>query len=207
MAGTDPKRPLVVFSDQFLRVHWEWTRLTTKQLRSWLELIGIFGVLLSLLFVGFQLKQDKELGMSEVVGSWTSRKNDVRQAIADNADTWRKACLGEELTKTEEMIARGIWDQYAVHQFSTWIMSRQGALANDRSYYLAPNNMALHLVSFPALQQLGRPNNPLRDAGIEASPPEWVSGFGVLINERLEKLKDLDADQLLDVSECGLDIN
>ena len=179
--------------------------LTTKQLRSWLELIGIFGVLLSLLFVGYQLRQDKELGMSEVVGSWTSRRNDLLQAIAENADTWRRACLGEELTKTEEMIARGIWSQYGTHQFSTWIMSQQGALRNDRSFYLAANNIALHLVSFPALQQMDS-QNPLWKADIDAPTPEWVAGFGVIINDRLEALKSLNAGQLLDVSQCGLDI-
>jgi hypothetical protein len=174
-----------------------------ENLRNWLEVIGIFGVLVSLLFVGVQLRQDKELGASEVVGSWMEQGSSLRTLIASNADTWYRACLGEDLQKSEKIIAQAIWQQYGQYQFSRWTMSQTGIFKSERAAQVAANNVAMHLVSFPALREM----DSLRwsaSADITEPQPDWSAGFGILIEARLETLTNIDPNRHLDISLCGM---
>ena len=174
-----------------------------EDLRSWLEVIGIFGVLVSLLFVGVQLRQDKELGTSEVVGSWMEQSNSLRTLIASNADTWYRACLGEELIKSEKIVAQAIWLQYGQYQFSRWAMSQNGIFRSERSAQVAANNIAMHLVSFPVFREMDSLRSSV-SADITEPRPDWAAGFVELVEARLEALTNIDSNRHLDISLCGV---
>lgn len=56
--------------------------MTIEKLRGWLEVIGIFGVIASLVFVGVQIKQDQEIARA---GMYQARSEMLSQAMASAA--------------------------------------------------------------------------------------------------------------------------
>jgi hypothetical protein len=78
-------------------------RMTLVRIRDWLEIVGLFSVVVSLLFVGVQLAQDRRIAVlqgldSRVQTSWT-----LAEQIGENADLWRRGLDGEELSPEEDV--------------------------------------------------------------------------------------------------------
>jgi len=68
------------------------------------EAIGIAAIVASLIFVGLQLRQSQEIAIAETYMSILSSEIEVRNAVSENADLWRKANSGAELDETEAVI-------------------------------------------------------------------------------------------------------
>jgi hypothetical protein len=58
--------------------------MNSAKLNDWLQVIGLFGVIGSLLFVGLQLKQEQEIAMSAAYQARSQQISDITTAWADN---------------------------------------------------------------------------------------------------------------------------
>ena len=85
--------------------------MSTKRIEEWLQIIGLFGVIGSLIFVGLQLKQDRDIALSEI---WQSRTGVLIQNTSSAASSeilmsaFAKSEHGRlaELTPVEEEASR-----------------------------------------------------------------------------------------------------
>ena len=68
-----------------------------------LEGIGIVAIVVSLVFVGMQLKQTQEVAVAEGLLSMLEIKNEVSSSIKDNAEIWNKAKAGGDLSDSEAL--------------------------------------------------------------------------------------------------------
>ncbi len=55
--------------------------MDTAKLNDWMQIIGIFAVVISLMFVGFQLKQSQDIAIAG--------QNQERQAVVIDYYTWQ----------------------------------------------------------------------------------------------------------------------
>jgi hypothetical protein len=69
--------------------------------KGWLELIGIFSILASLLIVVVQLQQEQDLLELEMRNYMVETSVAVHESIIDNADIWVRGNAGEELEPAE----------------------------------------------------------------------------------------------------------
>ena len=76
-----------------------------KRWRSWIEGAGIFALILGLLFVGYEIRQSRDLSLSERFISVIEVEVVIRATIADNASLWRRGCIGEELSDDEQELS------------------------------------------------------------------------------------------------------
>ena len=74
------------------------TKPTWKEIA---EFVGMTAIVASLVFVGFQLKQDRDVALSEVKQFSTSTFADLQIAIADHAEILAKSNRGEKLNESE----------------------------------------------------------------------------------------------------------
>ena len=58
--------------------------MNATKLNDWLQVIGLFGVIGSLMFVGLQLKQEQEIAMSAAYQARSQQISDIATAWADN---------------------------------------------------------------------------------------------------------------------------
>ena len=72
--------------------------------RTVAEFVGILALVGSLLFVGIQIKLDREIARSQVNMAALEARVTIEVAIAEHADVWMKASNLEELTNAEAVI-------------------------------------------------------------------------------------------------------
>jgi hypothetical protein len=65
------------------------------------ELIGIAAIVASLIFVGFQMKQEQEIAYAEALGGYSATSLDFFLAAADYSEILVKGNAGETLTPVE----------------------------------------------------------------------------------------------------------
>ena len=101
--------------------------MASAKLNDWMQVVGIFALVASLVFVGLQMKQAKEIALNEV--GLTSAGSSVEMYSLENeyADIWTKGNSGERLTDSDAAIYenlirnranRAFWQSRAVHRLN-----------------------------------------------------------------------------------------
>ncbi len=65
------------------------------------ESIGIVAIVISLVFVGVQLQQDRDLAQVSSFGSTVESANALSELVQGNSEVWVRGLNGEELADTE----------------------------------------------------------------------------------------------------------
>ena len=82
--------------------------MKSPSFRDLAEAIGVASIVASLLFVGFQLRQEAQIARAEVSGSFVSRTISVDQENFPYADLIAKANRGEMLSEAETHVLDSI---------------------------------------------------------------------------------------------------
>lgn len=72
------------------------------------ELIGIAAIVASLIFVGLQLRQDREIAVSESYSSTTDTVGDLATLVEGNSRIWRLGLDGSELAAEDELVFKAM---------------------------------------------------------------------------------------------------
>lgn len=72
--------------------------------RDWLEIVGIFAVVVSLAFVGLQMRQTQEIAVAEMGWNNMIAEMESRSAIYEFPEIWAKGNAGETLNPIENHI-------------------------------------------------------------------------------------------------------
>jgi hypothetical protein len=75
--------------------------------KSWkdtAELLGIAAIVASLVFVGFQLRQDREIALANSLAASEASFTAINALISDHAVVWSKGQKSEELSEAETVI-------------------------------------------------------------------------------------------------------
>jgi len=78
--------------------------LKTTEWKDTAELIGIFAIVVSLLFVGMQLRQAELISRSEMRQALLANQIEVNNAVIGHPDVWLRGGAGEELEASEAEI-------------------------------------------------------------------------------------------------------
>ena len=68
------------------------------------EFVGVIAIVGSLIFVGWQIKQEQDIALAEINLSLLSSAIELNIAIGENAEVWAKGNAGEELTRAERIL-------------------------------------------------------------------------------------------------------
>ena len=83
------------------------------------ELIGIFAILISLIFVAVQLRQEEELIQLEVRNHMIETYAELNATIIEHADVWLRGNAGDELDAAEREIHKRLVVNYNDWHFHT----------------------------------------------------------------------------------------
>ena len=87
--------------------------MRTQRIRDWLEVIGIFGLIVSLIFVGFEMRQSQRIALSSIYQSRADSSMRIRMAPLESEALLSgvaKRRVDETLTAEEE---EAIWSRTA----------------------------------------------------------------------------------------------
>ena len=121
---------------------------------NWKDLLERFGVLAlvaSIVFVGFQLRQDRLLAAAQVFVESDASAFELSGLISEHRDVWLRGLKEEELSDVDEIAFRAI--AYAVYRRHNGIYQRVGLLGtgspDDRA-----RQYALYLYQYPSLRRV-----------------------------------------------------
>ena len=161
-------------------------KLKIKQLRDWLELAGIFGVILSLVFVGFQLKQDREIALSMAMQARTETTIQNILGLASNP------IYASALDKVE----RGESHELSISERRAMALSAKASLYNlDNTHWQFSNGFLSEekwIASRAALKLILSQPYGAREA-YEENPAEWRTSFRQVIDELILEIDAEDA--------------
>jgi hypothetical protein len=69
--------------------------------RKIIELVGVLALVMSLIFVGLQMKQTNDVAFMELDSAMVGIRVDIAELIATNSEVWARGTAGEELTASE----------------------------------------------------------------------------------------------------------
>jgi len=94
--------------------------MVSKELNDWLQVIGLFGVLGGLVFVGLQLKFDRNVAMAAAVDAGSEWNVDWSELVTENTDVWLKGLKGEQLSEEEAIQFAVIANTWQMRQFANF---------------------------------------------------------------------------------------
>ena len=110
--------------------------MSLKNFRDWLEVIGIFGVIASLVFVGLQLQQDREIAMAGAFQERSAMYAEAMHALAANENAQRAMIKAQGMDPDAPVDLPGLTTPMSALEL---IAMRQAASAmavlGDNSYY------------------------------------------------------------------------
>jgi hypothetical protein len=169
------------------------------------ELAGITAIVLSLIFVGLQLRQYQQLATEELVNFSNERQNAIRELIVANAEVWHKACAGEPLAPVSRVIAGKIYDAWTDHVVGEYFLRLTGVRQSESARETIIEEYAAQHWIYPGLKELAMSRDDWDNGAVKADDNDKVfreTFFGG-IQRRLDELEASDIEPEGDIAWCG----
>jgi hypothetical protein len=114
------------------------------------ELVGISAIVASLIFVGFQLKQDRDVAIAESTQASEASSAEFNALIAEYADVWLKGRNDEGFSETDLIIMRRLVD--ALHRRARYTAQMRRQLG--KSGKAALRDLAIILYENPGARRI-----------------------------------------------------
>ena len=97
--------------------------------KEWLpvaELLGIIAVVASLIFVGLEIKQSREIARAEWTGILSQEQIAIDGLLMEQPEVWRKGCVGDDLSPAERTIFARQFSAFHHLAFARWLRGNIG---------------------------------------------------------------------------------
>jgi len=125
--------------------------MDSAKLNDWMQVIGFFALVASLIFVGLQIRQDQEIAIVEAVSHRFENAEALANLVHENSVIWTRGLDGEELSTEDFAIFSAITKVVEEHYRQTYIrFQRIGPFSPE----LAAQDYAYVLYHRPMLRRL-----------------------------------------------------
>ncbi len=172
--------------------------------KSWLpiaELLGIVAVVASLIFVGLEIKQSREIARSDWTGVLSQEQIAYDSLLMAQPEVWRKGCLGDELSPSERNIFIRQFSSFYYVAFARWLRGNIGINGADPGW--VSKEYAKNLHRYPGL---GKTWAVWKHSMISEQfrTTEGLTGFPSAIDSWLPVLEKEEPKADFDVMMCGV---
>ena len=102
------------------------------------ELVGITAIVVSLIFLGLQLKQTQDIAVSEISASHHASRIELSISIADHSDVWSRGNSGEDLDHaqlvTYSSLLDGLSEQYRIQWRHNLLFGRETTVTREMDF-------------------------------------------------------------------------
>ena len=165
--------------------------MDSGKLNDWMQVIGIFALVASLIFVGLQIRQTKEIALNEAGYSSVSSNVEIHVGQNEYADIWVRGNADEDLTRIEESIYGNLLRDRTNRAFFQSNAYRR--LGSDADIPTSTFIMFLH--QNPGARSRWLKNNAELISNRKALFPGYEpSAWGLSVHAGLNRLDQLDPD-------------
>ena len=124
--------------------------MDSAKLNDWIQILISVGVILSLIFVGLQIRQEHTIAQAQNAAEFNDTMIEYSCVINANRDVWIKGLEGAELSAedqvTFESVSFAVWQKFMG-------LYRRVRLLDQRSGMLAARQLAGELYIYPGLRK------------------------------------------------------
>jgi hypothetical protein len=175
--------------------------MKSETINDWLQIIGLFGIMASLFFVGMQVRQTQAIGEGESATNFIASTIASREMLAGHADVWVRGCIGEEMSVADEAVFAQLYRAYSQASYFAWLAARNGILEVDSAS--VTNAFAANIHRYPGFASMGADWRAWQEEGFKDNL-ENVRDFTAAVSARVAELKTVDPDPNYDVKWCGM---
>jgi hypothetical protein len=150
------------------------------------ELVGIAAIVASLVFVGFQLRQDEDIAELEGRSVFVANAIELARLFNDNEEVWRKGLRNDPLTESEQVTFNALIRVFYIEWFNRYGRRRVG-VGNRGDPMEVPKMVALFMYQYPGLRRGMNALDMKLDAMSEATESERRGQFFPLVNQYLSE--------------------
>ena len=166
------------------------------------ETIAIASIVVSLLFVGYELRQSRSIALFEGAIAVEEAEHNLRSLQLEYIDIWHKGCLGDELSPNEKGIFNRIVAAVNFRGFSSWTRANQGFLNEEPIFF--SRKVAQSRFQFPGFNEswveiAGFDRDSNNSSFNRGSWGSWLTD----VNSNYASLIDANTNRTADVSNCG----
>ena len=177
--------------------------MNSEKLHDWLQLVGMAAIVVSLIFVGFQIRQSEDAAMSELSQSTVAVGIEISALMAENSSVWLRACAGEELSPSEQLIANNIYFRYIQDNFNSWNRS-----ASIRAPVFPPSFFtdaaAANMYRYPGFLQMAFSYGNWAKLGVRSEDYPVTLRYIEEIRSRYTQLQNEEPNPDADLTWCGI---
>ncbi len=170
---------------------------------SWRNIVEIFAVasvVLSLVFVGYELRLSRNVAASESLAISNTLMFEDTNLVFQHPDIWRRGCLGEEISQDEELI----YARLHLTNVDLWrtLYSRINTRITVTNPDIFPRWTARNRYLFPGYNEMYLRNMRFRGTDIENIDPNG-QGFENAVERFYGELVESGEELVADVVYCG----
>ena len=176
--------------------------MDSEKLNAWLQLLGMLGIIASLMFVGLQIKQTDVIASLESQENAISRNLATMEFIAENIDVWQRGCADEELTLAEQGLMAQLYWAYVNNNFTGWRRLQLSDFREvDGGYVIAV--FAAHIHRYPGFKKIHESRIAWDELLGGGARSEFVSTYFGLISDKVDELSRSEPNPQYDAVWCG----
>jgi hypothetical protein len=154
-------------------VIWGGYEMDSAKLSDWLQVTGLFGVIVSLVFVGLEIQQSRQIAIADIYqqrAEMIIQVNSIRLTSEILHETRSKLEAGETLTNTEQSLLEQSWNPYFNYVENNHFQYQLGLLSEEQ-WISTRNNLR------------SRARDPLFLAWWEVERENWRESFAQEMDE------------------------
>jgi hypothetical protein len=175
--------------------------MNSDKVNDWLQIVGMFGIIASLIFVGVQVRQTQAIGEGESAIQFFGATVAGRQLFIDNIDVWIKGCAGEEMSVAEEAQFAHMFRGYALGSYFAWMSARHNILELDPKDVVYP--FAANVHRYPGFARFQLTWLEWAERGMNFGL-ESGREFSNAVKSRVAELQEIEPQPKYDVKFCGM---
>jgi hypothetical protein len=171
--------------------------MDSAKLNDWMQIIGLFAVVASLIFLALQMRQDRELAVVDSASIRAAAVAELADVITDNRELWVSGLYGDELSPSDLAAFHAMIESVESYYYALSVRVRgnaselmPAASGNSESTY------AYALYSHQGLRRAWEQQmEHVRARDIAANTIDPGTAFRERVNAKLDELDD-DSPQL-----------
>ena len=142
--------------------------MDSAKLNDWMQVIGIFALVASLIFVGMQLRQDQEIAEAQIYAQSNQLAIELANLVNQHRDIWLRGVVGEELNAEDEVVFENIYVAILFNYGGVWQRANR---LSTRSPDSVARQFAYLIFAHPGLRRMWE-----RRKGFEAERNDAFDG-------------------------------
>ena len=153
--------------------------MNRSHLRDWLQGIGIMAVVASLIFLGLQVRQERNVAAGQYAYDWLAAKSELTGLIIENNGIWMRGLKGEELSEEDSVTFNALASNFIGFQVARY---RNRMLVSGGDEYRVLVELAHTIETFPGLRTSWNKASRLREE-LHGTPPDFYLAVEDILRE------------------------